>query len=205
MTIWHRLPSWCIGEALALKEVKLSYPQPTYVDELRLVFPCKLTFNQPTNQIIYDFSYCEKPMIRSRQEFREFLNRSPQDIITIPSEDTSLVAKVRRQLEASPPQIPSLQDVANTFSITPQTLNKRLKIEGYNFQRIKDEYRLGKAINMLSSGQHSIQEISEDLGYLEPRSFTRAFKRLTGAPPKDYQPANRRALDIRSIYWKNTP
>ncbi|WP_008293729.1 AraC family transcriptional regulator [Congregibacter litoralis] len=203
MTIWHRFPSWSIGEAITLKEVKLNYPQPSYIEELRLVFPCKLKFNQPMNQIIYDFSYCEKPMIRSGQEFREFLNRSPLDIITIPSDGTSLVANIRRQFEARHPSIPSIHQVASSYSITPQTLNKRLKQEGYNFQRIKDEYRLSKAINMLSSGLHSIQEISEELGYLEPRSFTRAFKRLTGASPRDYQPATRRTLDMRKLYWKN--
>mgnify|MGYP003625275582 CR=1 FL=1 len=204
MAIWHRFPSWAIGEAIALKEAKLSYPKPPYIDELRLVFPCKLTFNQPINQLIYDYSYCDKPMTRSAAEFREYLNRSPRDVITIPSEDTTLVTKVRRQFEAHHPRIPSIQDVADIYFITPQTLNKRLKKEGYSFQRIKDEYRLCKAINMLSSGLHSIQEISEELGYLEPRSFTRAFKRLTGSPPTEYQPSARATLGLKKPLREST-
>lgn len=204
MAIWHRFPSWAIGESITLKEVKLNYPKPSYVDELRLVFPCKITFNQNVTQLIYSYSYCEKSIIRSGQEFREYLNRAPQDIITIPSEDMSLVAKVRRQFEtSSPSHIPSIQEVAKIFFISPQTLNKKLNKEGSSFQRIKDEYRLCKAINMLSSGTHSIQCISEELGYLEPRSFTRAFKRLTGSSPTNFQPSARRTLDIRKNRWDN--
>jgi AraC-like DNA-binding protein len=42
------------------------------------------------------------------------------------------------------------------------------------------------AINKLVSEKLSVEEVSELVGFAEPRSFTRAFKKWTGLTPRSY-------------------
>ena len=91
---------------------------------------------------------------------------------------------------------PSMQSIARELSITPQTLNNRLKKESVSFQHLKDDVLRDRAIRLLLGDQHSVEEIAFRLGYREARSFTRAFKRWTGSSPTGFKKIQRSSLPI---------
>lgn len=189
MVIWHRFASWYIGEALHLQAAHFSYEQPDYIDELKLSFPCPLAFKQPRNQLIFDSSYLEKPLIRGPEELTEFLRTSPDALMTMPAEDKSLAAQIKSRLSASNTNtmaIPHIHTMAQAFAISAQTLNNRLKKEGTSYQRLKDEVRRDIAIDKLVNERLSVERIAMLLGFKEARSFTRAFKHWTGVSPSRY-------------------
>jgi AraC-like DNA-binding protein len=57
---------------------------------------------------------------------------------------------------------------------------------------IKDEIRRDLAIEYLLISKRNIKDISNALGFSEPRSFTRAFKHWTGVSPSNYVNTNTR-------------
>lgn len=63
----------------------------------------------------------------------------------------------------------------------------RLFIEetGMSFNRWRERLRIMTAIEKMVSGQ-TIMEIAMDLGYQSASSFTTAFTRLAGTPPRQY-------------------
>lgn len=188
MSIWHRFCSWYIGEPIRLREVHLDFPEPEYLDELRFVFPCVLKFDQPDNRLVFDREYGIKPLVRTEADLRNFLWEAPLALMTIPGGDQLFSARIKRLLEAaSETDIPSMQSTARSLSITPQTLNNRLKKEGLSFQRLKDDILRDRAIRLLLGSQHSVEEIAAELGYREARSFTRAFRRWTGSSPTGFR------------------
>ena len=66
-------------------------------------------------------------------------------------------------------------------SPSAQTLRRRLREEGSSYQEIKDNIRRDAAIGYLSRPQLSIMEIAQMMGFSEPSTFHRAFKKWIDA------------------------
>ncbi|MDX2367069.1 MAG: AraC family transcriptional regulator, partial [Colwellia sp.] len=81
---------------------------------------------------------------------------------------------------------PSFETIAFNLNMSAQTLRRRLKVEGTSYPMIKDEIRRDLAIEYLLTSHRNITDISNALGFSEPRSFTRAFKDWTGISPSKY-------------------
>ena len=189
MVIWHRFPSWYIGEAIRLRETHFVHPAPEHRDELQIMFPGKLSFNQQRNSLFFDALYLEKPLIRSERELEIFLANHPTDIMTIPGADSSLEAQIERLIMAASNNqlvFPKIDELVEQMDMSSLTLYRRLQQEGTSYQKIKDNIRREVAINKLVKEKLSVDEVSEIVGFMEPRSFTRAFKHWTGLTPRNY-------------------
>ncbi len=57
------------------------------------------------------------------------------------------------------------------------------------------EWRIQKAINLLTASQLSVQQIAAKTGYQSPAAFTRAFSQKIGCSPKQY-----RRLDAATVH-----
>ena len=79
--------------------------------------------------------------------------------------------------------------VAKAVSLSPRTLQNHLQVEGTSFTHIADQVRRGRATQALHQGQ-TIREISAMLGYSEPRSFHRAFRRWFNTSPETWRKKN---------------
>jgi YesN/AraC family two-component response regulator len=61
--------------------------------------------------------------------------------------------------------------------------------------------RLKHAKILLSNSNYSITEISQMVGYFNPASFIRIFKKYEGMPPGQYRAEHTvKALDINQLY-----
>lgn len=189
MVIWHRFSSWYIAEAIRLRETRFIHYPPPHRDELSIMFPGNLSFNQLNNGLFFDAQYLEKPLVRTTRELDNFLANHPTDIMTIPGEDHRLEAQIEREiLRLSPHRLtfPKAEALAEKMNISSLTLYRRLQQDGTSYQKIKDNIRREVAIKKLVKGKLSVDEVSEIVGFAEPRSFTRAFKHWTGLTPKNY-------------------
>lgn len=68
-----------------------------------------------------------------------------------------------------------------TQRLLPCSRNK----SGSSFQKLLDDARRRRALELISTTSMSIQQIAQILGYTDPAAFTRAFKRWTGERPSD--------------------
>lgn len=189
MVIWHRFPSWYIAEAIRLRETHFIHHAPPHRDELSIMFPSILSFNQPNNSLFFDAQYLEKPLVRTTREVDVFLANHPTNIMTIPGEDNSLEAQIERVImgiNANRLSFPKAEELAEKMNMGSLTLYRRLQQDGTSYQKIKDNIRREVAINKLVKEKLSVDEVSEIVGFVEPRSFTRAFKHWTGLTPRKY-------------------
>ena len=189
LVIWHRFPSWYIGEPIRLRETHFTFKSPTHRSELQIMFPGQLQFKRSANRLIFDAQYLDKPLVRSDQELAAFVQNAPADVMTIPGSDTTLEAQIERIIGQRDPDrlvFAPIHELAKELGVSSQTLHRRLKESATSYQKIKDNLRREVAIHKLVNERLSVEQVAEVVGFTESRSFTRAFKHWTGLTPREY-------------------
>jgi AraC-like DNA-binding protein len=100
---------------------------------------------------------------------------------------TGIAGAVRDLLVREPGQIPDSPAVAAALQMSNRTLSRRLDEEGISFRALVDEVREMLAEEMLVTAQMTTEQVSRRLGYSEPASFVRAFKRWKGVAPQAFR------------------
>lgn len=83
--------------------------------------------------------------------------------------------------------VPTLAELAQILNVTPRTLDRHLKAEGFGYRTLANAVRRENAIRLLSDSELSITRIALELGYTDAANFTRAFRRATGMSPARFR------------------
>jgi AraC-like DNA-binding protein len=84
--------------------------------------------------------------------------------------------------------------IADRLNISAGYLRNYFKDKtGRHLSDYLNEYRMGKAKEMLQDTEERIQDIAAKVGYQNANSFTRMFRRLTGVTPGEYRRDRRMA------------
>lgn len=110
-----------------------------------------------------------------------------QDLLSsLPSDN--LVEQVRRRIQLLIGSGDISEDrIAGPLNISPRHLRRKLSQEGTSYEQLVDEVRRESAIRLISEGQLSLTSIAYELGFLDPSSFTRAFRRWTDMSPTAFR------------------
>ena len=81
----------------------------------------------------------------------------------------------------------SIERCAEKLGMSVRTLQANLSMADKKFSDILEAQRMELAKTYLKLDQHSLDDISTNLGYSEQSSFGRAFKRWTGVTPKQFR------------------
>lgn len=188
LVIWHRFSCWLIGEKILLNRVEFDYDCPANVAEYRYLFNCDLHFNQPRTRLCFSTRYLSMPLLQDERTLKEFLKISPADLLAKPDDSSTFTGKIRKLLGKDLSHaMPDFETIAQQLNVSPQTLRRRLKQENTSYQEIKDYMRRDVAIYFLSRYELSINEIAFKVGFTEPSTFHRAFKKWTGLTPGEYR------------------
>lgn len=77
----------------------------------------------------------------------------------------------------------NIDRVARDLGLSRQTLYRRLKAEDITFEQLLDELRHRLALKLLRDQHLPVKQAAWRLGFSDPASFSRAFKRWTGSAP----------------------
>ncbi len=191
LIIWHRLACWLSGETIPLVSAEFSYPKPTaYLEEFRQLFPCTTSFNKKRCRLQFDLRDLASPIRRSEKELEEMIVNAPLDLMTIPASDHSVARQVYvvlRPWEHGVFNPRTAEEVAEALGDSSTFMRRALKTEGASYNSICENIRTDLACSKLRNTQDSIESIADDLGYVETRSFTRAFRDWTGYSPTEFR------------------
>lgn len=101
--------------------------------------------------------------------------------------DNSEYERIKRILDEDTKCLMSEKEIAKSCSMSVSTSQRKFKcIFGKTLSAYRNELRITKTKEMLISGNCSIEEIAEQLGFCDGAYFSRCFKKVEGTSPKEY-------------------
>lgn len=151
-------------------------------------FQCSIVFDAPENAMVFDQSILDVPLpggfpeihFQAKQLIDQQLSDNPLQKGL--AKKITRIMKKRRDLLNAP-----IEHIAQSLNMSPRTLQRRLTEEGVSFAELRDQIRFKLAVSALKSEKFSIEELSENLGFSDRHSFTRAFKRWSGVSPSAFR------------------
>jgi AraC-like DNA-binding protein len=100
----------------------------------------------------------------------------------------SITSIVRvRLIEQLPSSFPNIGVMAESLSMHPKSLQRKLGAEGTSYRDLLAKAREQLAITYLTKSRLSIDQIASRLGYSDATNFRHAFSRWTGRTPNSYR------------------
>lgn len=191
----YGLASWLVGQRLPLLSVNYPDSTPGPVSEAALVFQAPVHYGGQRMAWTFGAACLDLPVAQDAQSLRAFLRQAPSSLLVKYRDHASVTERIRRLLRHQlAAELPSMVQVAQQLALTPQTLRRRLRVEGQaGFRAIRDDLRRDVAVEYLARSEMALPEIAALLGFSEASTFHRAFKHWTGMAPGAYRQAQQRA------------
>ena len=165
---------------------QVKYSRPKGVSLYSKLFGEDIRFDSGVNQLRFHKSCLDLPMLLANPVARrvaeaecEEQSRKLRATSSVAQQTLQLLALVRDG------RLMGLEEVAAQLHVSSRTLRRQLASEGARFQ---DNVRHQRALELMrDTGQMSIDEIAERLGYSDPSNFSRAFKKWEGVSPSAWR------------------
>lgn len=129
--------------------------------------------------------------IKSELDKEEVVQEQDRTVKDTMIDDTSYHDKMIitiKNMTKSNYQNATLQHVAEKVNMSSSYLSKYFKIKtGENFSDYLLKIKMEKARELLMDIQYKTYEVSELVGYTNPKNFTRAFKKYFGQSPRNFR------------------
>lgn len=169
----------------------LSMPAPPHVKRYDALAPARFHFDEsalPGVRVVMDAGLLDMPQpladSRLRQQIDarcEALGRRP------PTGDKGWGDYVAMMLRESQGTLVTLEDVARRVNVSARTIDRHLKKEQLQFRDLSQQVRFERACELLREPNVSILGVALSLGFSEAGNFSRAFRRVVGMTPREYQ------------------
>jgi AraC-like DNA-binding protein len=169
-------------------EVWFEHASPEDTSEHRRIFDAPLRFGQPGNALLMDRSIVDLPIASADPRLVAVLERHAEELLARLPSCGGFVDAVRQAAgEAMTGGEPELGAIARRLGLSTRTLQRRLEEHGTSLQDLLEEMRRDLAIRYLAQPDITISAVAYLLGFSEPSTFHRAFRRWTGTTPGDYR------------------
>jgi AraC-like DNA-binding protein len=166
------------------KAIHFTHEEPSYRAEYDRIFGVPLSFESHMNGFLIDEAILNVKLPRTNPYLSEILSAHAEELLKSLEKSKTTRGRVENLL------IPvlhtgeaSMDEIADKIGVSRQTLFRKLKAEGVTFKQVLDELRHKLALHYLNGRKIPVNETSYLLGFSEPASFSRAFKRWTGSSP----------------------
>jgi AraC-like DNA-binding protein len=176
-----------MGGDLPLAKVTVSAPAPSNWAEVRHYFPCPVEFDADQTQWIFLPGAARKPLPLADSDLQMLYCARCDLVLGRANANGTIKDRLADLLRKSTDNLLSASDAANAFALSERTLHRRLAEEGTKFSTMVDEARYARARQLLMDKHMSVEGIAFAVGFAEPSSFSRAFKRWSGIGALEYR------------------
>ena len=180
----------CCGSQWSPDEVHFEHPKPEFASEHEAAFGAPVYFSQRTNALLFRPDDLARPMPSRDLRLLAVMQTCLEQLGSRPSDDHLLLDRIRTAVRMRLPEgCPSLGQIADELRAPVSVIHQDLSAAGLTYKEMVEEVRRDLALSYTRQLHLPFSEIAMLLGYSELSAFSRAFRRWTGAAPRDYRAA----------------
>jgi len=175
-------------EEIVPREARLPYVRPADAEELGRLLRAPVVFDPPNDWVAFSRDQLDLPVRGADATLGGYLEQFSSQLLHELPDPESFRDQVRRAMwSALGDGQPALGAIATKLAVSPRTLQRRLREEGTSYGELLDLLRREFATRLLRERKLAVYEIAFLLGYAEPSTFHRAFRRWTGHSPQQFR------------------
>lgn len=163
--------------------IECSYDKPKCWRQVERAFGAAIAYGKSANAIIFEERLLGTRSARSipiedqitRRDLKRMAAHRP------PATIVDSVREIARVRLVEP--LTDIEGTAHLLGMSTRNLQLLLGDENLTFREVLEQVRMTRALELLCETDIPIKTIAFALGYTDPTSFTRAFRRLTGRSP----------------------
>ena len=168
--------------------VRLPYRKPEHTLEYERFFRAPLEFGALVTAFLVRNEDLARPIAQCDETLAGYLDRLAEQLLTPAEAGSTVGEQVRRLLWSDLPDgVPDLEELARRLGMSIRTVQRRLREEGTTFRRALTQFRRDAAPALLRDGRLGVAEVAFLLGFEDPSSFQRAFRRSFGVSPRAFR------------------
>ena len=180
---------WLTDSRIALSSAELHFVAPAHANSYPVLFDCPSHFDAAHSRLCFDALYLQLPIRRDEAALQHMLQRALLLTVRPYRRDRLLVERVRQALAEHPEHGRNAEDLAAWLNMSARSLHRQLQEEGASLQQLKDSVRQQRAQDLLLRTRKPLKQIAFEVGFLNEKSFIRAFKSWTGESPEVFRSA----------------
>jgi AraC-like DNA-binding protein len=169
-------------------EVHFPYPRPAKTIEYERVFRASLRFGARAACLTLHPADVDRPVTTGDEELNRYLDQCAETVLRELTRTDSVAKEVLRTLwqQLSGGRL-DLASTARHLGLSARSLQRRLHDEATSFGVLLDTFRREASAHLLRDRGLAVEEVAFMLGYSEPSTFYRAFRRWTGLTPRRFR------------------
>lgn len=176
-----------LGDGVGPEYIEFNYSKPTYGDVYDQYLDCDLRFDSAHSAIVIAKEVASQKILLTEQNYRQikelYLSGS-----SLPFKLSALSKRFNVMLSSlSDESFPSLEASAHRLCVSARTFRRHLKMLNTSYFNEIQNFRKGKAIELLMNSNSSITDIALTLGFCDASAFNNAFKKWTGKTPGQFK------------------
>jgi AraC-like DNA-binding protein len=161
---------------------------PAHRAEYTRMFEGAELFEQPFTRLVFDRSLLDASSTLKDDDVREALQSVAERRLMRLTEGMPYALRVSEYLVREGwPDRTDMESAAAGLGTSARSLRRRLADEGKSYSDVLSDALATIAKTFLRGQRHTIQEVAYEMGFSDPSTFHRAFKRWTGTTPSAYR------------------
>ncbi len=160
------------------------HPEAVYTERIG----ARVRFGAPFHQVRFPTAWLELPIAHATPGVAVYLERALLEHERADAATRTFSDDVREALSHALSEGDVSQEaIARRLAVSARTLQRKLRADGVTFASLLEDERREQAERLLARDDLPVYAIAYALGYSEPSTFHRAFKRWTGETPQGYR------------------
>jgi AraC-like DNA-binding protein len=180
-----------VGQHMGGYDMYLSMPAPAHIHNYELLSPVRFHFDaaaQPGLRVLMPPAMLELPLALGDEEVMREIDARCSALGQRPTRgEVSWTEYVNMVLRDTHCARITMEDIAQRAQVSARTLDRNLKKEGMGFRELSEKVRFERACEMLSAPDITAAEVARQLGFSDAPNFNRAFRRVVGVTPGEFQ------------------
>jgi AraC-like DNA-binding protein len=182
-----------VGSKITPVETGFPYRRPASIAKHTRLFRSSLKFDQPEASLVFRSEDLSLPVVAGDPVLVRYLDQLADKVLESLEGNTTFSDQVRKEIwsDLSSGKT-TLKRVASRLGVSSRSLQRRLTEDSTTFGAELESIRSDMARRLLKDQSLAVCELAFLLGYSEPSSFYRAFRRWEHVSPDAYRRAHRR-------------